>query len=160
DVGRRTRQPGDAELANRRDAEAFAAHAACSALREPPAFAARSVSLYATHAACWSQGRPWDAIGLAISFSPIHPAMKREMARHASLLREIVGNPFRPVAVDASWLARNDGAVRRIARTIHDEHAFDQTPILADALEDAGCADDAILTHLRGPGPHVRGCWA
>ena len=33
-------------------------------------------------------------------------------------------------------------------------------PILADALEDAGCGDVDILAHLRGPGPHVRGCWA
>jgi hypothetical protein len=32
-------------------------------------------------------------------------------------------------------------------------------PILADALEDAGCTDEAILAHCRGPGPHVQGCW-
>jgi hypothetical protein len=35
----------------------------------------------------------------------------------------------------------------------------DPFAILADALEEAGCTDAAILSHLRGPGPHVRGCW-
>jgi hypothetical protein len=43
---------------------------------------------------------------------------------------------------------------------IYDERAFDRLPVLADALEDAGCADADLLGHLRGPGPHVRGCWA
>ena len=47
-----------------------------------------------------------------------------------------------------------------IARHIYDDRAFHDLPILADALEDAGCADAAILDHCRGPGPHVRGCWA
>jgi hypothetical protein len=36
----------------------------------------------------------------------------------------------------------------------------DRLAVLADALEDAGCADPDLLAHLRGPGPHVRGCWA
>lgn len=47
-----------------------------------------------------------------------------------------------------------------LARGIYDERAFDRLPILADALQDAGCDSDDILNHLRGPGPHVRGCWA
>jgi hypothetical protein len=76
------------------------------------------------------------------------------------MLRDILGNPFRPVTVDAAWLARNDGAVSRIAQAIYDDSAFDQLPILADALEDSGCTDDVILAHLRSSGPHVRGCWA
>jgi hypothetical protein len=50
--------------------------------------------------------------------------------------------------------------VPRLARTIYDEHAFADLPVLADALEDAGCTDEELLLHLRGPGPHARGCFA
>ena len=46
-----------------------------------------------------------------------------------------------------------------VARAIYDDRAFDRLPILADALMDAGCDDEQILAHCRGPGPHVRGCW-
>lgn len=61
--------------------------------------------------------------------------------------------------VHPSWLAWNDSTVPKIARAIHDECVFDRLPILADALEEAGCADVALLSHCRGSGPHVRGCW-
>lgn len=47
----------------------------------------------------------------------------------------------------------------KLARAIYDERAFERMPILADALEDAGCHNPDILEHCRGPGPHVRGCW-
>jgi hypothetical protein len=53
----------------------------------------------------------------------------------------------------------NDGTVVKIAQAIYDDRAFDRLPVLADALEDASCNEAAILSHLRGPGPHVRGCW-
>ncbi|OWK45608.1 hypothetical protein FRUB_01939 [Fimbriiglobus ruber] len=46
-----------------------------------------------------------------------------------------------------------------IARGIYADRAFDRTPVLADALQDAGCDDDDILSHLCGTGPHVKGCW-
>jgi hypothetical protein len=61
--------------------------------------------------------------------------------------------------VEAAWLDWNGGAVRKLARAIYEKDAFDRLPILADMLEEAGCADPDILSHLRGPGPHVRGCW-
>jgi len=77
----------------------------------------------------------------------------------AALLREVFGNPFRPAVVDPDWLSLNGGAVRELAAVIYDERAFERLPILADALEDAGCADPVLLGHCRGPGPHVRGCW-
>jgi hypothetical protein len=77
----------------------------------------------------------------------------------AELLREVFGNPFRPVTVDPASLAWNAGTVPRLAKVIYNERAFDRLPILADALEDAGCTDEQILSHCRGPGPHVRGCW-
>jgi hypothetical protein len=75
------------------------------------------------------------------------------------LLRDIFGIPWRPVSVDPSWLVCQDGAVRRLAQSIYDERVFDRLPILADALEDAGCDSADLLAHCRGPGPHVRGCW-
>src|SRR5262249_31616753 len=77
----------------------------------------------------------------------------------AGLLREIVGNPFHPVTLNPAWLTWNDGTVPKVAQAIYDDRAFDRMPILADALEDAGCTDQAILDHCRGPGEHVRGCW-
>ena len=74
-------------------------------------------------------------------------------------LREVFGNPFRPAAVDPSWLTWNDGTVPKIAHAIYDNRDFDRMPVLADALEDAGCDNADILNHCRGPNVHVRGCW-
>ena len=64
-----------------------------------------------------------------------------------------------PVRVEPAWFAWNDHTVPRIAQAIYGERAFDRMPILADALEDAGCDNADILGHCRQPGPHVRGCW-
>jgi hypothetical protein len=83
---------------------------------------------------------------------------KAEERVQCGLLRDIVGPPIRP-AVQGAWLSSNGGAVRGLAEATYEERAFDLLPILADALEDAGCSDEALLGHLRGPGPHVRGCW-
>jgi len=83
--------------------------------------------------------------------------VRGESAAQASLLRDVFGNPFRPAVVDPAWLAWNDGTVVKMARVIYDEKQFDDVPLLADALEEAGCADDEILSHCHGP--HVRGCW-
>jgi len=74
----------------------------------------------------------------------------------ADLVREVVGNPFRPVAIDPAWLTPT---VEQLARGTYAERAFDRLPVLADALQDAGCDNDDVLNHCRGPGPHVRGCW-
>jgi hypothetical protein len=84
-------------------------------------------------------------------------AFHAERAVQANFLRDIFGNPFRPVRVDPSWLTPN---VTALARTIYTDRAFDAMPILADALEEAGCTSDDILTHCRGGGEHARGCWA
>jgi hypothetical protein len=85
--------------------------------------------------------------------------MEARLAASACLLRDLIGNPFRPVSLDPSWLAWNGGVVRKMAQTIYDEHRFTDLPVLADALEDAGCADAAAPAHCRQPGEHVRGCW-
>jgi hypothetical protein len=87
----------------------------------------------------------------------VHPgAVQAEGTAQAALLRDIVGNPFLPVALDPAWHTHQ---VVTLARAIYDERAFDRLPVLADALEEAGCIDPGILAHCRGPGPHVRGCW-
>jgi hypothetical protein len=77
----------------------------------------------------------------------------------ARLFREIVGNPFAAVSLDPVILAWNGGTVHRLARGMYDERRFDGMPILADALEDAGCTEAPLLEHCRGPVNHVLGCW-
>lgn len=76
----------------------------------------------------------------------------------AELCREVFGNPFRPAWIDSEWLAWDRGVVFQLARAIHDERRFDEMPVLADALEDAGCTDEVYLRHCRSPN-HTRGCW-
>jgi hypothetical protein len=72
-----------------------------------------------------------------------------------SCLRDIFGNPFCNVSLHEDWLTPT---VVALARAIYDDQDFDALPVLADALEDADCSDPDVLSHLRGPGPHVRGC--
>jgi hypothetical protein len=87
------------------------------------------------------------------------PRSEREtVRRRTALLREIVG-PAAPPAFEPDWLSWQDGQVARLARVIYDERAFGQLPVLADALEEAGCADERILAHCRADAEHVRGCW-
>jgi hypothetical protein len=77
----------------------------------------------------------------------------------ARLLHDIFGNPFRPVTLDSSCLTWNARTVPAMAERIYNERNWALLPVLADALEDAGCCSPDILTHCRGSGPHVRGCW-
>ena len=80
-----------------------------------------------------------------------------EKAAQCDLIRDIVPNPFRPVAFDPRW--RTADAVG-LAAGIYEERAFDRLPLLGDALMDVGCDDEHLLAHCRSEGPHVRGCWA
>jgi hypothetical protein len=99
-----------------------------------------------------------NALAAAVHAAAARPASQ---PRQAALLRELVGNPFRlPVTVDPAWLAWNDGTVRKLAAEVYEARDLARLPVLADALEDAGCADAEFLGHLREPGLHVRGCWA
>jgi hypothetical protein len=78
-------------------------------------------------------------------------------AKQADLVRDIFGNPFRPVAFPPAW--RTDTAVI-LARQMYESREFSVMPILADALQDAGCDNEDILAHCREPKQvHVRGCW-
>jgi hypothetical protein len=79
-----------------------------------------------------------------------------EKRTQCDLLREVFGNPFRKVRARKDWLT---STVRQLAEATYTDNAFGGLPILADALEDAGCEDRDILSHCRGPGSHVRGCW-
>ncbi|MDY3560924.1 hypothetical protein R5W23_002173 [Gemmata sp. JC673] len=96
-----------------------------------------------------------------VSAIGVYPAKERvrtaTLATHAELLRDIFGNPFRPIAFAPEW--RTD-TVRALAREMYESRDFGAMPILADALQDAGCDNDDILNHCRNPkGVHVRGCW-
>jgi hypothetical protein len=78
-------------------------------------------------------------------------------ARYAHLLRDILGNPFRQAPViDISW---RTPAVLALATTIYNDQSFGDIPVLADALEEADCDEREWLAHLRGGGPHWRGCY-
>jgi hypothetical protein len=101
----------------------------------------------------------WFAVFGRSGGSMTGEAQERGRQAQASLLREIVGNPFHSLTVDPRWLTWNGGTVSKMARAIHNQRAFDRLPILADALEEAGCTDRDILDHCRGPNEHVPGCW-
>ncbi|WP_227254714.1 hypothetical protein [Frigoriglobus tundricola] len=88
--------------------------------------------------------------------SAIDTRADEERKRQACIFRDIFDNPFHTMSVDPSWLT---STVAALAEGIYQEHAFDRMPILADALQDAGCDNADILNHCRGESPHVRGCW-
>jgi hypothetical protein len=96
----------------------------------------------------------WD-----LGDADMQEALMAAANQEAPILRELFGNPFRPVALDRAWLARQGGVVQKLPQAIYEERAFDRMPILADALEEVGCANADILSHCRSAGPHVRGCW-
>lgn len=98
-----------------------------------------------------------DALAIAGNAAEAVPS---EPPVQAALLRDVFGNPFRPKPILPSvWLAWNDSTIPKLAQTIYDDRAFDRLPILADALEEAGCTNADMLDHCRQPGEHVRGCW-
>jgi hypothetical protein len=89
----------------------------------------------------------------------LHQVVVAEGGRQRDLLCEVFGNPFRPPTVEAAWLAWHGGTVPRLAQGVYDEGRFADLPVLADALEEAGCTDADVLGHCRSGGEHVRGCW-
>jgi hypothetical protein len=124
---------------------AGAIHAASSGylrLDEAAGHAARAVAR-TTSRATWQDGSPEP-----------DPA---ELAAQGDLLRDIYCRPARLLTVPPEWLTP---LVQSLAGQAYDTRRFELLPVLADALEDAGCTDAELLAHLRGPRPHVRGCWA
>jgi hypothetical protein len=90
----------------------------------------------------------------------IRSAGIHEMLAQCSLLEEIFGDCFRTGTVDERLCKAGENLALKLAAAIYADRAFERLPLLADALEDAGSTDPDLLGHLRGPGPHVRGCWA
>jgi hypothetical protein len=132
-------------------------------------------ALRAARLACQSAGgsAAWYAAASSPAVAARNAALSAshlpgEPEAQAALLREIFGNPFRPpppLAPDV--LGWNGGSVVRLAQAAYDDRLLPEGTLiparlvaLADALEEAGCADGGLLAHLRGPGPHVRGCWS
>lgn len=105
-----------------------------------PAIAARNAALCAQSAA--------GALGRTAA---------AELAAQANLVREVFGNPFRPVYLNPSSL--QGASILQSAQAIYEDGAFERVPELADALHEAGCHDSTILNHCRQAEPHVRGCW-
>jgi hypothetical protein len=107
-----------------------------------------------------------DTVGAAAAFAANVRAkklgrrdkqQKLECAAQAALIRDIFGNPFHPVAFSASWRTET---VVALARSMYEARDFGAMPILADALQDAGCDNEDVLNHCRDTNQvHVRGCW-
>ncbi len=93
--------------------------------------------------------------------SDILLAIIKAKENQAIILRDIFGNHYqKQPRIKKSWLTWEHQTALSLAQQIYQEQAFSHLPVLADALEDAGCQETSILDHLRFPGPHVRGCWA
>ncbi len=143
------------------DADAPCAAQAARAVAAPAAFAAGPTAEAAAKALAFALAKaapPRRRHGLC------EEMRKGEARAQCGLLREIFGNPFRPVAFEVAWrtpqvvqLAGSAYEVRQLpGGGLDNAHLA----ILGDALEEAGCTEQSVLEHLRGPGPHVRGCWA
>ncbi len=132
--------------------------------------------------------RPWDEVAAELEARPgnwrfthilvgtspdevakafrklVHFAPAEQYGHVTAFVAEVVGNPFRRASFDPAWRAP---AATTIAQAAYAERELPsghldtaRLAVLSDALEEAGCIDEAILDHLRSPGPHVRGCWA
>jgi hypothetical protein len=126
-----------------------------AAIASGAACAARS-SLHATGQEALLLGAVGATRETASTTAEFHQA---ERAEQLALLRCIFDNPFQPPTIAPAWRTWNNATIPRLAQEIYDSRAFDRLPILADALEEAGCTNAEILNHCRQPGPHARGCW-
>jgi hypothetical protein len=101
--------------------------------------------------AVWEMG--WDDFAA-------FPGWPVERRHQANLLRCIFGNPKQPKPRrNLARLMWNTAPIPALAQVIYEQRAFDRMPILADALEEAGCDNEPIITHCRQPAEHTRGCW-
>jgi hypothetical protein len=103
---------------------------------------------------------PGELFGAIGYFWEIDPA---EKGVHVIIIRDVFANPFRSVVLDPTW---RTPTVAALAQAAYDNRVLpvgtlepDRLAVLADALEEAGCINANILSHLRGLGLHVRGCW-
>lgn len=116
----------------------------------------------------WGDYTPDEAADAALSrnphFAASHACSCTERAGCAPVLRDIIANPFRPITLSPAW---RTPTILALAQAAYDHRLMpsgqlepDRLAVLADALEERGCDNAEILSHLRGDGPHVRGCWA
>ena len=117
----------------------------------------------ASHRDIW-QGALESWAALKAPAVPGNPEPALGERAQAGLFREVFGNPFRRVVIAPAWRAPTVAALARGAyderRLPSGELGLDRLAVLADALEEAACDQADLLNHLRGLGPHVRGCWA
>jgi hypothetical protein len=113
----------------------------------------------AAGAAAWHARQRQGASETRILARARDEAWAVERKAQSAILRDLSAHLVRPVAVDRRWLTWNGGTIPTLAQAIYDDRAFDRLPILADALEEAGCADVDLLAHCRSGGEHARGCW-
>lgn len=103
--------------------------------------------------------RQWNIAHLAAMISGSVGEVEAVVAGDASIrpwIYDLYGNPFRHINTRREWFTSD---VVALAKRIYSDREFDRLPILADALQDAGCDNEDILNHCRGDGSHVRGCW-
>jgi hypothetical protein len=148
----------------RRTADNDAAKAAYWVVANQAGEAAHSAERYARSAAASVACRSALAAGQVFGTEDWDAVARAEAASQAALLRDVFGNPFRPVAVDRSWLTPT---VVSLAQAVYDERQLPsgildnaRLAVLSDALTDAGCAEPNLLGHLRSGDEHVRGCFA
>jgi hypothetical protein len=154
---------------------------ACREAEESDALRATGRAAWAVRAATWvgfagflegarhvEWHAAWDAVTLANAARyeegyGLRAALREDEGGYYLLrLRDIFGPlPFRAVTSDPAWLRWSGGTVQRLAVSAYEERDFspERLGVLADALEDAGCADPDVLTHCRTGGVHVKGCW-
>jgi hypothetical protein len=118
---------------------------------------------------CWSPDVDMDSFHLLsrtvawatgiLSATSLAEGFFAAETRLADIIRDIVHESCSPVSIRPALKVWNDGTVVKLARSIYDERAYDQMPILGDALEEAGCSDQDMLGHCRVGQRHTRGCW-
>jgi hypothetical protein len=150
------------EATTRRDEPADAAYARKAVHRLVAANPAQD-----GRAVCEVAWRVASAVAEAAGLAAGEPPPPYGPNRQLPLLRDVFGNPYLPGRVAPSVLAWGAGTLQRLVLAAYEDRRLPEgtldpsrLSLLADALEDAGCTDANLLGHLRGPGPHVRGCWA
>jgi hypothetical protein len=145
------------------DAGAGSASAADARMRMILAYALQAV---ASNRLSMTAGSPAMSVGSALGLwrqsqgGATATTAQEDLRPFADLVRDIFRNPFRDaLPFDRAALAPKGSQVAAIARAIYDEQRWDEVPVLADALEEAGCVDADLLGHCRAPTPHARGCW-
>jgi hypothetical protein len=136
-------------------ASRIAAYSACFEIaRENPHSAAYRAAgaafVTANHDFCDTSRVSWSAWSAA-------DQENAEQQAQARLIQELYGNPFHPASLTPSGLP---ASITTLAQGVYHDRRFQDLPILADALEEASCTSADVLSHCRGPGSHVRGCWA